>query len=538
MSADKPVNDVMPGGKPDAGFPLEEQQRLSRSILWEQQRRFFAAQGIDAWRKSIVPHYISSNTFIARSYSRVVSGFLRDCLAGGMITNPSQPIYIVELGAGSGRFACHFLNAFQDSAERFRQEGLRARYVMTDFASRTLDYWKTHPFLKSFVERGRLAFARFDAGQDSTIEIHGCRETLAPDTLKNPLVVLANYFFDSIPQDLFSIRNGELHEQVISVFAQNGVVDPDEPGLLDRIQIAFEGRPIRDDYYGERELDELLQDYRCRLEDTFLLFPCAAIRCIRDLNRLCGGRMLLLAADQGYSSEEELAMQKEPVFNRHGSISMMVNYDALGKFVARRGGQVSHPAHRPASLNVSCFLLGFPANATPETLRAYEDAIARFGPDDFFTLKKGIEKMYETLSLPQILAYLRFSGGDAHLFLGVLPALLRLVDSCSAEEREDMRRVLRQVWENYYPIGEELDLAFQIGVLLYRAGLYCDALEFFRQSQRVYGPHACTSYDMGMCHYMLGDRESAQACVNEARRLDPDCEEAPWNISGEQASHG
>src|SRR5438270_8877543 len=102
------------------GFVLEQMQRLSGSILWKLQRGFFHRQGVRAWSQGPVPHYITSNAFIADGYARVVFGFLRDCHA---VTptgeNPnflpldlSQPVYIIELGAGSGRFAFHFMKKF------------------------------------------------------------------------------------------------------------------------------------------------------------------------------------------------------------------------------------------------------------------------------------------------------------------------------------------------------------------------------------------------------------------------------------------
>jgi hypothetical protein len=309
-------------------------------------------------------------------------------------------------------------------------------------------------------------------------------------------------------------------------------VHPDEPDALDRIQITYDSRPIGEDYYGDPILDELLQDYRHRLTDAVLSYPCAAMGCISDLSRLSETGLLLLAADQGYSSEEELLEQDMPVIDLHGSISMRVNYHALGQYVLKRGGRVYHAGQRSLSLNVSCFVLGHSPNATPATERIFNDAVARFGPDDFFILKLGVESAYESLDLPQILEYLRLTGYDVDIFVGAFPALLNLVDSCSIEEREELLQALQQVWEAYYPIGEQLDLPFRIGVLLYSAAWYGEALEFFRRSERMHGPHSSTSYDMGMCYYMLGEQESAQACVDEARRLDPECEEAPWSDLG------
>src|SRR2546423_9384940 len=103
--------------KETVGVPLEPPRRLSRSALWQMQRNFFARQGVEAWRQGIVPHYITSNPFIANAYAKVVFGFLRDCrsainqhqAADFPVIDPEQPVYLIELGSGSGRFAFHFL---------------------------------------------------------------------------------------------------------------------------------------------------------------------------------------------------------------------------------------------------------------------------------------------------------------------------------------------------------------------------------------------------------------------------------------------
>ena len=86
---------------------LEQQQRLSRSLLWRLQRNYFEHYGIEAWRSGAVPHHITSSPFIADAYARMVLGFLRD-----LSVDHSQPVYIVELGSGSGRFSYLFLKKF------------------------------------------------------------------------------------------------------------------------------------------------------------------------------------------------------------------------------------------------------------------------------------------------------------------------------------------------------------------------------------------------------------------------------------------
>lgn len=60
-----------------------------------------------------MPHFITCNAFIGRSYAHVLNGFLRDCARGknGMALDPTEPLYVIELGTGSGKFSFFMLKA-------------------------------------------------------------------------------------------------------------------------------------------------------------------------------------------------------------------------------------------------------------------------------------------------------------------------------------------------------------------------------------------------------------------------------------------
>ena len=118
------------------------------------------------------------------------------------------------------------------------------------------------------------------------------------------------------------------------------------------------------------------------------------------------------------------------------------------------------------------------------------------------------------------------SGWDANIFLGCFPTLLERVDSLSEAERQDLSEAIQQVWNTYFPIGEELDLAFFMGMLLYGMAYYPEALEYFEHSLQLYGPDTSTVYNMGMCQYNLRNLEAALAYVSQALELDPDFEPA------------
>ncbi len=528
------VKDTPASTNEGESFLLDQRRRLSRSLLWKLQREYFERQGIEAWRQGTIPQYITTNPFTANAYAQVVFGFLRDCHTaasitdngGGTLLDFSQPVYIVELGAGSGRLAYHFLKAFTDILSRSALNAVPVCYVMTDFAQSTVDYWREHSSLHPFVEAGQLDFALFDAEQPGDLILLQSGNTLSPGTVKNPLVVIANYFFDSIPQDSFTIDSNHLYENLVTLSSPQFEPDLNNPELLGCIEISYALNPVTSDYYDEPDLNRILHSYQERLTDTTILFPTTALRCIRYLIEFSSERLLLLSGDKGYVRENSLLNLEAPWMNIHGSLSMLVNYHILAQYVLNRGGQVLQTSHQHTKLNVSAFLLGKHPSDYVETCQAFHEAIGKGGPDDFFALKKGIENHYGDLTLEQLLAWLRLSGWDADILLDSIPALLDKAKSASDSLKQELCCAIRQVWEMYYPINEKRDLAFHLGTLLQVMAFYTEALDYYRHSLRFYGSNLSTFYNMGSCHYNLGQLEAALGCINQALEMDPAFEDA------------
>jgi hypothetical protein len=90
---------------------LEAFTRCSDSLLWKLMMSFYDRKGVESWSQGIVPHFITCNAFIGRAYAKVLLGFLSDCSqASSKITlHRSHCLYIVELGAGSGKFSFFML---------------------------------------------------------------------------------------------------------------------------------------------------------------------------------------------------------------------------------------------------------------------------------------------------------------------------------------------------------------------------------------------------------------------------------------------
>ena len=92
--------------------PLETDVPLSQSIIWRLQREFYDRRGLKVWAEDMLPQYITNNPFIAEIYARIVFGFLSDCnrpgVGGSGSISPQNPLRILELGAGPGKFSYLF----------------------------------------------------------------------------------------------------------------------------------------------------------------------------------------------------------------------------------------------------------------------------------------------------------------------------------------------------------------------------------------------------------------------------------------------
>jgi tetratricopeptide (TPR) repeat protein len=510
---------------------LESGARLSRSLLWQLQRRYFEQQGIQAWQQSVVPHFITSNTYTAGAYARVVLAYLKDCKRP---EGTSGRHYILELGAGSGRFAYHFLKKFLHLRQLSSLADAPFTYVMSDFSRQNVAFWQEHAALRPYLADGLLDFAQFDAERDTAVHLLHSGHTLAPGNLEAPLVVLSNYFFDSIPQDAFRLEGGRLHESVVSLSTSRSDLDRDDPALLNHLEVSFSHRRLAGPYYNDRDLDAILEQYRERLPTTTFLFPASGIACVRRLRALAGDRLLLLSGDKGYVHESSLAGKGDPVLNVHGSFSLMVNYHALAQYTANQGGATLHTSHRQKTFNVCAFL--FDAGvAFSETRQAYAEAIEQAGPDDFYNLKKAMEARAESLSLEQIVSYLRLSGWDSHVFWTCFPTLLETIETTTESLRQELFDAVHHIWDNYYPIGEKLDLSFHLGILLFRLRYYCEALALFHESLQLYGPDKSTFFNMAVCHHRLGEKAEALRYARATLDLDPTFEAASKMIAEQSA---
>jgi hypothetical protein len=500
---------------------VEDGVRLSESSLWDLQRAFFARQDPTAWSAGRVPSYITSNAFMARAAAQVVLGFLDDCREGRLGTvGPRADV--LELGAGSGRFAYGVLRELERRLATAPEGTPRVRYVLTDLDQAPLDALRANPRLARFVASGMLDFAVLDAEAEGSppLRLMESGENLSGG---GPLVVLANYVFDGIRTDAFEVRDGVLLESRLRLACPEGL-DPKDPASLPKLVTTFEPEPAADAPYGDPEWDALLQGYAARLSDGHLLVPIATLRLLRRLRAMAGGRLLVLASDRGHVHEAALLGLEPPHLARHGSFSLDVNFDALARHAAATGGHALLPTHHPAHLATVGLLWG--AREPGRAAQAYADAFDHGGPEDLYLLKKTLERQTERLDVERALAWLRLSAHDSEVFLRCAPTLLAGLDAAPPTLRLDVLDAARRAHEAFFPTGERGDVAFVLGELFQALDAVPEAEVLFEESARLHGRTAQTLHRLALCASALHRLPDALALVEEALRVEPDFEMA------------
>jgi tetratricopeptide (TPR) repeat protein len=155
-----------------------------------------------------------------------------------------------------------------------------------------------------------------------------------------------------------------------------------------------------------------------------------------------------------------------------------------------------------------------------ETRRAFQRHVQDFSPDDFYAITRHVRQTIGQMAVGEILAYLRLSHHDSHLFALSLPRLTELAVGLDRDEHRGVRDAIDRVWDLHFPLGEE-DLADAIARLLYAMDDYQGALDFFARSRKICGPDAGTLSNMAACHQLLGQAEKAKALLQEVLALDP-----------------
>jgi hypothetical protein len=461
---------------------LEPFGPLSASTIWKRVAEVYARAGPEIW--SEVPAAVTGNPFVGDAFAAMLEAWLLD---QSDAVDSREPLYVLELGAGTGMFSHPFVTAVARRRARGTFPHPRVVLVLCDQSEMRFDAWAEANVLAKHVASGAIDFATLTVDERGGFEpIALKRSGIALETVRNPLVVVANYFFDSIPTDAFRVRGGRLFE-ARTRFARVS----DAPGF-EGFENEEEVVPAGATHYGDALLDGVLAGYVGDYPEASLLMPVAAIRVVEALQALSRGRLLLLALDKGITGRPRM----EGWFDQ--------------PFVAFAGA------------------LPGPAPPSRHMQRYFVDQIDSVDAFNAFTsFAHGIHelpKLTKPAGVGPLFDLLARMRGDPDAFA----AIAHLTDGVIAEADEGIHalalRLAQRAKENFYSPRFHNDVFYWSGRLHYALDDLTTAARDFEASAAAFGKRSHAHFFLGAIAERNGFADSALDHYARHRAVQPDCE--------------
>lgn len=491
---------------------VESGVKLSESCIWDAQRRYFDEMGVHAWNGA-VPFFVTSNPFISQNTAKIIANYLFDLKAANKI-DTNEPLYVLELGTGPGQFSYYCLRHLLELQAMLKMDDIKIVYVMSDFTKENLQFWQEHPLFKPYVEKGVLDFTVFDLEETKQLDLLCAGKTLGHGDIKNPLVCVANYIFDTVKHDVFHVENGQLFESLMTLEATPDNIDNNQPKKLENLKSHFTHNPAERDYYQHEVLDHVLQTYPSELDNASFLFPIGSFVALDMLKGLCHDQLCIVSTDKGYSNLFEIEGRGDPQIAFHGSLSMSVNFDAIAKYFKIHAGSSLLQTPREG-IKTCVFLMGDEINNYPQMNQAVQNYVEGFAPADFFTFHRHFREA-DKVKLHTLLSHLRFGRWDPYAFsifsqkiISELPESVNMIS-------EGFLSGVDKLVENVYPMPGADDHYLNIGVMLHSLNHHGRAAELYALSREHYGDKFHNTFNMGLCMFMAEDFHGAREAFEKA----------------------
>lgn len=496
---------------------------VSQSELWNCQQEFYKKQGIAAWDEKKIPYYVTCNPYIANAYANIIHSYIKDNIELGYV-KPDTTFYILELGAGSGVFSFYLMKRLFELKTIFSESDVSFGYIMTDCIEKNIEFWRTHPAFGDYINRGFLDFAVYDLNKDQEIKLVNSGDVFSSNTHNNDssFVVVANYVFDSLPQDIFRTKNGRLQQGLMNKKIEMKKYGDNQSMYIDEFDKSFSFQDIFLPYYHEKEFDDILKSWAKQFENGYLTFPIGSLRAIQRLAKIMNNDLLLIATDKAYANHFELYATTKPDITFHGSaFSMTVDFHSIGQYFMQHNGDRYHQCTQQG-ITTSAFILGKKIETLPETNQALMTYLDTFGPGDLFNMYRYIYQKLSFVPLEVLISCLNMMHWDPQLFNDAIESIIRQLKSANPVTIQDLLVNLPRVHANFYFMPHSDDTLVNIGMIFQEIEAYDSALFYYQASLDYFGENETTLYNMALCHFFMGNYDKAIDLFQSATKLNPE----------------
>lgn len=472
---------------------------VSQSGLWKIQRDYYQRLGVAAWDDK-TPYHLTNSQVFTDTYADLIVAYLRD-----YPPDLSRTFYLLELGSGTGRFAYQLVRDLDRKLAYFDEfKNLRFCLVLSDIVRDNLEFWQGHPKLIELDER--VDFCLMEPGREDILFLEKAGARL--DTGGQPLLVLANYVFDSMPHDEFRATPKGLQECLLELRP--------ESGLIEEVEVRRSYAPLSDRY--PEHLQSLLGHYQATVKEGAFTIPVAALDCLHRLRSLAP--LAVLASDRGFTAIERMTLYPIHPLTVHqgGCFSHMVNFHALSLSF-----KTALMTHREVLEGVqTCFFLD--ADCGPNLRYAFEEGFAR--SNCLNNCGETYAPFRNKVQLRTLLGFLRLNLCDPNALAAVGKLIPANLHNHSYGERLELLQILEDVWSNDYYFRGAPNATFWLAHVYDSLRVFDRALWFYEETARRQGVDAMLLVFQAQCLHNSRQIPEARRRYQQALELVPGMPEA------------
>lgn len=488
------------------------------SIVWNLLDKFYENQGPNAWSEELVPQGSTANCYTADTYAEIVSSFFRDLERNGCKEKP----IIIELGGGNGRFAWQFLNRLINYQYDNPSDAPDFTYLLSDAATSNIDSWKKQKRFQNYIEEGILEFAEIYVDEDPMVKMNG--EFLKPSDFQNrPVIIIANYLFDSIPCDLVHIKDNNLHRVSMSL-------KTDDDNFLQRPLVSFKGLKeefsssvLHDAYSGHGPLDDILSEYAKADGEFYVPVSVKSFRFLESfLDR--DEPLLMLAGDLAFSEITDFELGSPFIFDSY--FAHYTNFHIFSELFKSHGGRADFQRHLDPDFCCGAFVVpGRKVRSRAETLtetkRSAVQLLKEFNPYDAHELTIMIQEGIGEATVRQVAAWMRFSKMDPDVAEACLPLLFEELEQGQDDfDREQLYDIFIEAYQAYFPDGSPVKIDYGIAQLCLALQFNEEALALLEESLLEFGEKPARLYVYALALIRLERLAEAHKALKKCIELD------------------
>jgi RimJ/RimL family protein N-acetyltransferase len=439
---------------------------------------------------------------LAYGYARTIVRYWELLLLAGAL-DTGEPLILVDLSPGRGRFAWQLMRALREQAAALPYALPALRYWLCAEHADDAAALGEHPYFSVKMQHAEFEIATRDA----------LLRARRPLVRGNPVVAVEHGLFAQLESALLAVHYGGILEARARL--------ADAPADCASGDICYAWPPARLDAF-EPAWRATVDSYRASLSSAPVLIPCGAFFCVDRIAELSAGRFLLLGTDQGVADLRDIRMGAcaPPAEIGAAAPPMPANHHALAHYLSAQGAALWQEQLPDGAVFSAALRSAADAEFAQRALRALAPALdALFADGAVPTPAPPAGQAGSPQACLGVLRASRFDPGE----VGRIVAALQDCDQVlGAAEVDQWRQALACVWANYLPWADGDGFYGELAWLALCVGHLGLAIEVLRAGIALHGDNPADLHQLAICLADTGRLAQALDCVRLALECAPE----------------